>query len=631
MFLNFRSLFPGLLSGTLLTSPLRAADKVEPADKAWFEENYTKYEYRIPMRDGVRLHTAVYAPKDLAAKYPIWMLRTPYTVRPYGVDSYPDPGAAIKYYAREKFIFALQDVRGRYGSEGVFVHARPVIAGKKPADTDESTDAWDSIDWLVKNVPNNNGRVGMSGISYPGFYAACGSIESHPALKAVSPQAPIADWFLGDDWHHNGAFYLAHAFRFLSRFEQKLEKPTREQPKPFDYETPDGYEFYRNLGPLANVDTKVFKGSIAYWNELMQHGTYDEFWQARNLRPHLKNITAAVLTVGGWFDAEDLFGTLEVYRTVEKQNPETPNTIVMGPWSHGQWHEDDGQKLGYVNFRAKTAEYFRQNIELPFFNHHLKEGKSPELPEAFVFETGTCQWRRYESWPPANVIPKTLFLHPDGRLALTPPPAADAAFDEYVSDPDKPVPYIPNVAIGMTSEHMLDDQRFAASRTDVLVYQSDVLEEDLTIAGPVTASLHVSTTGTDADWIVKLIDVYSGDYPDPNPNPAGARMGGYQQLVRGEPMRGKFRNSFERPEPFEPGKVTKVEWVMPDAYHTFRRGHRIMVQVQSSWFPLIDRNPQTFCDIYRAGPKDFRKSTQRIYRDPAAPSSIRVKVLPVMK
>ena len=560
--------------------------------------------------------------------YPIWMLRTPYTVRPYGVDAYPDPAGAIKYYAREKFIFAWQDVRGRYGSEGAFVHARPVNPEKNPADTDESTDAWDTIDWLVKNVPHNNGRVGMSGISYPGFYTACGSIDTHPALKAVSPQAPIADWFLGDDWHHNGAFYLAHAFRFLARFEQKLEKPTREMPKPFDYETPDGYEFYRNLGPLANVDANFFKGSIAYWNELMQHGTYDAFWQARNLRPHLKNIKAAVLTVGGWYDAEDLFGTLEVYRNIERQNPGTANTLVMGPWAHGQWHEDDGLKLGHVNFRAKTAEFFRQQIELPFFNHHLKDGKNPELPEAFVFETGTCQWRRYDSWPPANVVAKTLYFHADGKLAFTPPAGSAGAFDEYVSDPAKPVPYIPNVAISMTPEHMLDDQRFAASRTDVLVYQSDILEEDVTIAGPVIASLHVSTTGTDSDWIVKLIDVYSGDYPDPTPNPAGVRMGGYQQLVRGEPMRGKFRNSFEKPEPFEPGKVAKVEWVMPEACHTFRRGHRIMVQVQSSWFPLVDRNPQTFCDISRAAPEDFRKATQRIYRDPAVPSAVRVKVLP---
>lgn len=621
--------FLALATG-LLVCRLDAADKTEGADKAWFEENYTKFEYRIPMRDGVKLHTAVYAPKDLSTNYPIWMMRTPYAVHPYGVDAYMDPRNAMKLYAKEKFIFAWQDVRGRYGSEGQFVHVRPILTAKStPKDIDESTDAWDTIDWLVKHVPNNNGRVGLSGISYPGFYAACGAIDSHPALKAVSPQAPIADWFIGDDWHHNGALYLTHAFRFLSAFEQKLEKPTREPPRPFDYETPDGYDFYLDLGSLANADAKFFKGKIAYWNELMRHPNYDAFWKERNLRPHLKNIHAAVLTVGGWYDAEDLFGTLEVYRRIEKQNPGINNALVMGPWAHGQWHEDDGLKLGNVGFRAKTSEYFQQHIELPFFKHHLKGGDKLDLAEATVFETGTCQWRRYAAWPPTNAVAKTLYFYPGEKLDFTPPPDSESGFDEYVSDPAKPVPYIPNISIRMTREHMLDDQRFAASRPDVLVYQTGVLEEDLTVAGPITASLSVSTTGTDADWIVKVIDVYSGDYPDPDPNPAGIRMGGYQQLVRGEPMRGKFRKSYEKPEPFEPGKVTQVEWDMPDVCHTFRRGHRIMVQVQSSWFPLVDRNPQTFCDIHQAKPGDFRKATQRVYRQPAHPSVLRIMVLPV--
>jgi hypothetical protein len=620
-----------LLWLTVLPAPsgIRAADRVEPADKPWIEENYTKFEYRIPMRDGIRLFTAVYAPKDLSTNYPIWLTRTPYGIRPYGSDSYASPGGAIKHYAREKFIFALQDVRGRNGSEGEFVHMRPIKPVKLgPTDTDESTDTWDTIDWLVKNIPNNNGNAGLSGISYPGFYAACGAIDSHPALKAVSPQAPITDWFIGDDDHHNGALYLAAAFGFYAHFEQKLDKPTRENPKPFDFETPNGYEFFLNLGPLANANTRHFKGTIPFWNDLMEHGSYDDYWKTRNLRPHLKNVHAAVLTVGGWFDAEDLFGPLQVYHNIKNNNPGVFNALVMGPWAHGQWHGDDGDKLGNVRFRAKTADYFRQNIELPFFKHFLKGATNLDLPEAFVFETGTCQWRRHDSWPPVDAVSKTLYFHPNGRLAFTPPPQRDEAFDEYVSDPAKPVPFIPNIAIGMTREHMLDDQRFAATRTDVLVYQTDVLEEDVTIAGPITASLQTSTSGTDSDWIVKLIDVYSADYPNPDPNPAGIQMGGYQQLVRGEPMRGKFRNSFEKPEPFEPGRVTKVEWVMPDAYHTFRRGHRIMVQVQSSWFPLVDRNPQTFCDIYHARPEDFRKATQRVYRSSTAPSVVRVNVLP---
>ena len=607
------------LAGLLLVSCLHAADKLEPVDKAWLEENYSKYEYRIPMRDGVKLFTAVYAPKDISTAYPIWLNRTPYGIRPYGADAYPDPGGALKFYAREKFIFAFQDVRGRNGSEGEFIHVRPIKPVKSgPKDIDES-----------KHVPNNNGKVGLSGISYPGFYSACGAIDSHPALKAVSPQAPIADWFVGDDFHHNGALWLPHAFGFLSGFEQKLEKPIRDRPKPFDFETPDGYDFYLNLGPLANADAKFFKGKIPFWNDLMRHGTYDEFWKSRDLRPHLKNVRAAVMTVGGWFDAEDLFGALQVYRGVERLSPSAYNILVMGPWYHGGWYRAEGNNLGAVDFRVKTSEFFRQNIELPFFKHFLKGTTNLDLPEAFVFETGVDQWRRFDAWPPKKIVPKSLYFHADGRLSFDPPTEGNNAFDEYVSDPAKPVPYIPEIAIGMTREYMVDDQRFAATRPDVLVYQTGELEEDVTIAGPVTASLNVSTTGTDSDWIVKLIDVYPGDFPtNADPHFSLIQMGGYQQLLRGEPMRGKFRNSFEKPEPFEPGKQAKVQWVMPDLFHTFRRGHRIMVQVQSSWFPLVDRNPQTFCDIYSANPEDFHKATQRVYRTGATPSAVRVNVLP---
>jgi putative CocE/NonD family hydrolase len=356
----------------------------------------------------------------------------------------------------------------------------------------------------------------------------------------------------------------------------------------------------------------------------MEHGTYDEFWQARNLRPHLKNIKTAVMTVGGWYDAEDLFGPLQIYHEVERNNPGIFNVLVLGPWYHGGWSRIDGDKIGNVNFYAKTSEYYRENIELPFLKHFLKDDPKLDLPEAYVFETGTAQWRRYDSWPPKNAREKALYFHEGGRLSFEPPGAAASAFDEYTSDPAKPVPYIPNIAIGMTREHMLDDQRFASSRPDVLVYETGVLEEDVTVAGPIAARLQVSTTGTDSDWVVKLIDVYSGDFPT---NAAGFQMGGYQQLVRGEAMRGKFRNSFTKPEPFEPGKVTKVEWILPDAYHTFRRGHRIMVQVQSSWFPLVDRNPQKFCDIYHAREEDFQKAAQRVYRSPQASSQIRVRVL----
>ena len=598
-------------------------------DRAYIREHYTKYEYKIPMRDGVRLFTTVYAPKDNSQPYPVLMTRTPYSVKPYGEDLDPDPNGPMQHYGKEKFIFVLQDVRGRNGSEGEFVHMRPQKDVKSAArDIDESTDAYDTIDWLVKNVPNNNGKVGMMGISYPGFYTAAGIINSHPALKCASPQAPITDWFIGDDFHHNGTFYLPHAFRFLSGFGQKLDDPTRETPRPFDYKTPDGYEFYLNLGPLANADKNYFHGKIEFWDDLMDHGTYDEFWQSRNLRPHLKNVHTAVMTVGGWYDAEDLFGALSVFRSVEHLNPGiTNNLLVMGPWFHGGWSRSDGDRLGNVSFNAKTAEFYRQNIELPFLRHFLKDDSSVNLPKAYVFETGTAQWRRYDSWPPKNVRTNSLYFHAGGKLSFQPPANEPNEFDEYVSDPAKPVPCIPNIAIGMTREHMIDDQRFASTRPDVLVYQSEALEKDVTIAGPITPHLQVSTTGTDSDFVVKLIDVYSGDYPNPDPNPAGVEMGGYQQLVRGEAFRGKFRNSFAKPEPFEPGKIAKIEYVMPDVYHTFRRGHRIMVQVQSSWFPIVDRNPQTFCDIYHAREEAFQKATERVYHSPQASSYVSVQVL----
>ncbi len=598
-------------------------------DRTYIKAHFTKYEFEIPMRDGVNLFTAVYVPKNQSVTYPILLQRTPYGIRPYGSDNYPEhPTGQMRHYAKEGFIFAFQDVRGRYGSKGEFVHMRPHLPIKSPNDVDESTDSYDTIDWLVKNIPNNNGQVGMMGVSYPGFYTAAGMIDAHSALKCASPQAPIADWFVGDDFHHNGAFYLAHAFHFFSKFGQTLNEPTRQVPIPFDYKTPDGYEFYLNLGTLANINKKHFKNEITFWKELMEHGTYDEFWKARNLLPHLKNIRPAVMTVGGWFDSEDLYGPLSIYETVERTSPEAYNILIMGPWAHGDWNGLTGDQLGNIQFNQNTAIFYRNHIELPFLNHFLKDGKDPQLPDAYVFETGTNQWRRYDSWPPTNVKNRAFYFHSNGRLTLSPPTETGIhAFDEYTSDPKKPVPFIPNIAINMTREHMLDDQRFAASRPDVVVYTTDPLEKDITIAGPVTPSLYISTTGTDSDWVVKLIDVYPGDYPNPNPNPARVEMGGYQQLVRGEAIRGKFRNSLKEPEPFWPGKITQIEYVMPDAYHTFRRGHRIMVQIQSSWFPLIDRNPQKFVDIYKAKSEDFQKATQLVYRSAKTPSHVRVQVL----
>jgi uncharacterized protein len=587
---------------------------------------YTKREYYIPMRDGVRLFTAVYTPKDRSRRYPILLSRTPYNVSPYGADRYRSNLGPSPAFATAGYIIVYQDVRGRWMSEGTFDHMRPHNASKRgKTDIDESTDTWDTIDWLVKHVPTNNGRVGMWGISYPGFYAAAGMIDAHPALKAVSPQAPVADWFTSDDWHHNGAFLLAHAFGWFSRAGWPFTKPTTEyQGPPLERGIDDGYEFYMRLGPLANANERWFKGQIPFWNDMMIHDTRTDFWKARNIRPHLKQIKPAVLTVGGWFDAENLFGALEVYRAVENGSPGAVNLLVMGPWVHGGWASGDGASLGDVRFDAKTAAFYREEIELPFFEALLKGEGKHGLPEAYMFETGTNQWRQFDTWPPKGMTPRTLYFHADGVLSFEAPgEAADAAFDEYISDPDKPVPFTPGIWPGMAQRYMVDDQRFAARRPDVLVYQTAPLDEDVTLAGPLVPSLHVSTTGTDADWIVKLIDVYPDRFPDEKGDVTNT-LGGYQQLVRGDVMRGKFRNSLEKPEPFAPGQPTKVEFEIPDTFHTFRRGHRIMVQVQSTWFPLVDRNPQKFMNIYQAKDADFQKATERVYRSRSMPSGVKV-------
>ena len=615
----------------LLIAALPWAAPARAQGLAWVKEHYTKHEYYVPMRDGARLFTQVYLPKDRSKTYPLLMNRTPYGVAPYGVDQYRDALGPSPLFPKDGYIIVYQDVRGRWMSEGEFVHMRPHRASKGgPADVDESTDTYDTVAWLLAHVPGHNGRVGQWGISYPGFYAAAGMIDAHPALKAVSPQAPIADWFASDDFHHNGALMLAHAFGFFSVADWPRPKPTAVSPQPFPQPpTPDGYEYYLRAGTLRALTDRI-AGRSGFWPELMAHDAKDAFWQARNLRPHLKNIAPAVMTVGGWYDAENLFGALNVYKTVESSSPRTAyNSLVMGPWVHGGWARTDGDRLGDVRFDAKTAEFYREHIELPFFNAFLKDKGAPDLPEAYVFETGTNLWRRMDAWPPAATVARTLYFRESGRLAFDPPTEAGDAFDEYVSDPSRPVPYIPAISFGMAQRYMVDDQRFAARRTDVVVYQTDVLEEDLTIAGPITASLTVSTTGTDADWVVKVVDVYPDRVADEKGSTDNT-LGGYQQLVRGDVIRGKFRNGFERPEPFTPGEPTPVEFRLEDVLHTFRRGHRVMVQVQSSWFPLIDRNPQRFMRIPEATDADFQKATHRVYRSAARPSRLTVGILPRM-
>jgi putative CocE/NonD family hydrolase len=591
---------------------------------------YTKFEYQVPMRDGLRLFTAVYVPKDAAAgkTYPILMTRTPYSVGPYGVDQYRGDLGPSSLFARAGYIFVNQDVRGRWMSEGEFVNMRPQVPGKRDArQFDESSDTWDTIAWLLKHVPGHNGKVGLWGISYPGFYTACGTIDAHPALVCASPQAPITDWFVGDDWHHNGALILPHLFNFIARFGHARPEPTKKFDHKFDHETPDGYQFFLEIGPLSNVNEKHFQDRIAFWKDVMQHGSYDEFWKSRNLRPHLKNIRPAVMTVGGWFDAENLFGALETYRSIEAASPQANNTLVMGPWRHGQWSGDPGLSLGHVSFNAKTCEFYREKIEFPFFQFHLKGEGTHKPPEAWVFETGTNVWRTFETWPPAAATERPVFLGEKGTLSFEAEPGQSTAYDEYTSDPEKPVPFIDWTDIGMAAEYMVADQRFASRRPDVLTFQTEILEKDVTLAGPIEVDLSVSTSGTDSDWIVKVIDVYPNDFPDPKENPTRVRMGGFQQLVRGDVLRGKFRRSLEAPEPFAPGEPTRVQFTLPDVCHTFRPGHRIMVHVQSTWFPLVDRNPQKFVDIYSAKPDDFQKATQRVYRSAERASKLTLRVL----
>jgi hypothetical protein len=606
----------------------------DPAD--YIRRNFVKAEHLVPMRDGVRLHTTVYSPLDSTRTYPILMIRTPYDCAPYGDGHYPGMIGPGRHLLEDGYIYVHQDVRGCYMSEGQFVDMRPHIDRKEsPIDVDESSDCYDTIAWLLENVTGHNGRVGMWGISYPGFYAAAGMIDAHPALKAVSPQAPIADWFF-DDFHHHGAVFLPHAFNFMASFGKPRPEPTAQRRfKRFDHGTPDGYQFFMDLGPLSNANDRHLKGGVPIWNDMVAHPNYDGYWQARNLLPHLNRVAPAVMTVGGWFDAEDLYGPLKIYRSIEDRNPDVDNVLVMGPWQHGGWTRTDGDHLGNVDFGGNTSELYQRQIERAFFNHYLRgdgTGGAP-LPEATVFETGTNQWRQFDRWPPAEIVPKALYVHAAGQLAFDGPTesgdaAADAAFDEFISDPAKPVPFTEEITTGMTREYMTDDQRFAARRPDVLVWRTPPLDARVTLAGPITADLWVSTDRTAADWIVKVIDVFPPDAENPTWMGEGRHMGGYQMMVRSEVIRGRFRDSYAEPKPFTPNQPTRIKLELQDVLHTFKPGHRIMVQVQSTWFPLVDRNPQTYVDnIFEAKESDFVKATHRVYRNPRHASCLRVTVL----
>lgn len=595
-----------------------ACETTRAQQRPQLDQLYSKSEVRIPMRDGKTLFTAIYAPRDTSKTYPIMMNRTPYSCQPYGPGAYPGRIGPSGYMEQEGYIFVIQDVRGRWMSEGQYDNMRPHVDGPLPID--ESSDTYDTIDWLLKNVANNNGKVGMWGISYPGFYTAAALPEQHPALVAASPQAPISDFFF-DDFHHQGAYLLSYLMA-TNTFGFQHKGPTTSQWYPeIQPLSQDAWTFYMALGPLSNVDPYMGQGN-EFWQQLTEHPNYDEFWQKRSILPHLKNITANVMTVGGWFDAEDLYGPLHIYRSIETKNPKAFNILVMGPWDHGGWSRQY-QKIttvGNLAFGENISDFYQREIEAPFFRHFLKgSGDAPKF-EAMVFDTGTKTWHTYQQWPPAKSQPGRLYFRGGGRLTSE-SPTESQSFSEFVSDPADPVPYRKreDIRIQFTPRYyMTDDQRFATLRAqnqgDVIVFQTDPLPRDLTLTGNLLAHLDVSTTGTDADWVVKLIDVYPDDEPQVPGTRPGVQLAGYQQMVRSEVIRGRFRNSFEHPEPFVPGEVTPVNLPLQDVYHTFKKGHRIMVHVQSTWFPLIDRNPQKFVDnIFEATAADFIKATHRVY------------------
>ena len=605
-------------------------------DDEFYKSHYAKHEYRVAMRDGVKLYTVVYTPVagqfEDAGPYPFLMTRTPYSCGNYDnpvVQPRVTQNAAILHSG---YILVCQDVRGRWESEGTWFEMTPAKDGKG---IDESTDMYDTVEWLLKNVAANNGKVGIMGISYPGFYTAASIVDGHPAIKAASPQAPVTDLWMGDDAYHGGAFMLDANHSFYAPFFGPQKNPLAKEPKnDFDFGTKDMFAYYLGMGTLANLDTKK-GGTNAYFHDQVIHPNYDAYWQERNISAHMHGVKAAVMDVGGWFDAEDLSGPVKVFHAIAKQSPEAAaNTLVEGPWVHGGWARGTGAQLGDIAFGSDTSVFYRDNIEAPFFAHYLKDAPWTPLPKAYVFETGSDVWKKYDAWPPKQAVAKTLYLQPRGGLSWSAPKEA-ASKDEYVSDPAHPVPFTPYVAdADVPQRYMDDDQRFATRRADVLVYETEPLQEDITVVGPIKPMLKIASTGTDSDFDVKLIDVFPEDYPQPD-EPGAKRanvppvfLQGYEMLVRGEPFRAKFRNSWEKPEPLTPGKVTSVDFTMQDVNHTFLKGHRIMVQIQSSWFPLTDRNPQVFEDIAKAKPEDFKKATETVFHQAGAASAIELLVLP---
>lgn len=608
----------------VLTLPLAAFS--QNADSAWLMNNYTKKEVSIPMRDGIKLFTSIYIPKDQTEKHPILLTRTPYSVWPYGKSFRAYWRSYMMRYCKENYIMVNQDVRGKYMSEGSFEVVRPFNPDKKTAaDIDEASDSYDTIDWLIKNIDNNNGNVGAIGISFPGFYATMVALSNHPALKVVSPQAPVTDRFFGDDDHHNGVMMLMDAFDFQVAYG--FTAPSRAPSVTGALGTlrinaQDNYAYYLKMGAMPNF-TKLSGDTMKFWSDMMNHPNLDDWWKARDARSGIKNVKPAMLITGGLFDAEDGYGAWNTYKALVKQSPRTISKLVVGPWYHGQWASNDGAHLGNINFESNTSLYY-QDLEVPFFNYYMKGTGSDTLSKATIFFSGENKWRRFTAWPVSNAVTTPVYLQQNGKLSFTPASGRQLSFDSYISDPAKPVPYAEKVHAERTREYMDDDQRFAARRTDVLTYDTGILNGDMTVAGPVVADLMVSLSNTDADFIVKLIDVFPDDAPVNLVT--NYPMGGYQMLVRAEVMRGKFRNSFEKPMPFIPNRPTTVKYTMPDVAHTFKKGHRLMIQIQSTWFPLTDRNPQKFTDnINKATNADFVKETIKVYHN-----SSKI-ILPVIK
>jgi len=589
-------------------------------DSLYMREHFEKSEHLIPMRDGIQLFTVVYVPKDQSRKYPILLNRTCYNAS--GYSDFKTKGQPSDYLVKDTYILVYQDVRGRYMSEGTFDNMRPNIPGNNPknkTDIDESSDTWDTIDWLIKNLKSNNSRVGMFGISYPGFYTAAAIPDAHPALKASSPQAPVSDFFF-DDFHHMGAFLQSYTAAFAVFGYQKTEQTkedwyTNEIGRFFGQFIPDGYEWNLRQGPLKNITANYHYDNF-FWQQVVEHPNYDEFWQKRSLLQYLKNVKLAVMTVGGWFDAEDLYGALNIYKTIEANSTEAKNTIVMGPWDHGGWAWESGKTThNDIYFGDSISTFYQREIEQKFFAFYLKDEGQPQLPEAYMFDTGAKKWMTFDTWPPKNIPPVKLYFGEKGKLSVNQPTPKETVF-EYISDPAKPVPYRSQTErlVFTPNRFMSDDQRHASHRPDVLTFETDTLAKDLVLAGEIMAKLKVSMTGTDADFVVKLIDVYPDNYPNFEHNPKNIVMAGYQQLVRSEVFRGRFRNSFEKPEPFTSNKAANVEFPLQDVLHTFKKGHRIMIQIHSTWFPYIDRNPQKYVDnIFLANDEDFIKSEIRVY------------------